>query len=61
MSPPNEPFLKEYICSNCHVAILEPHPTLHNWVKCRICAFCKNIENKNNERITGNDTTRREE
>jgi hypothetical protein len=38
----------ELICSNCHVALLEPHqnPQLYRlgWFKCRLCAFSKIIE-----------------
>lgn len=40
----SEDFLRKYICPNCHVAILRPHPTLHNYYKCPICAYTKEIK-----------------
>ncbi len=27
------------ICSECHIAVMEPHPELHWWRKCPICGF----------------------
>lgn len=52
MSPPNEPYLKDYICSNCHVGLLQAHPeekfAIQNFVKCGLCGFTKKLEVKKN-------------
>jgi len=44
---PNEDFLKNFICPNCHAALLELHPQEDlrdkNFVKCPICGFSKQI------------------
>lgn len=43
-------YLKELLCSNCHVAMLEPHPdeTKRNegQFKCPICSFTKIINER---------------
>lgn len=44
MSPSSEDHLKERICPNCHMGIMEPHQELDNWVKCRICGCCSEIK-----------------
>lgn len=47
MTPPNEPFLKEFICEKCHAGVLEPHPEQKfselNFYKCGICGFTKQV------------------
>ena len=49
---PNEPFLKDYICEVCHVAILQDHPEekfqVLNYKKCNTCGFVKQLPVKNN-------------
>jgi DNA-directed RNA polymerase subunit RPC12/RpoP len=44
---PNEPYLKEYICPNCHAGMLQDHPeenfANNNYVKCNICGFVKKL------------------
>jgi DNA-directed RNA polymerase subunit RPC12/RpoP len=37
-------YLKNFICSNCHVGILENHSTLYQYYKCPICGFTKEVK-----------------
>lgn len=46
------------ICSNCHVALMYSHPTLHNWEKCILCGACQKCEPAKKEEITNNEPRR---
>lgn len=45
-----EKYLKELLCSNCNVAIMEPHPEEEKrnegLFKCPICSFTKQINER---------------
>lgn len=44
----NLQYLKDHICSVCHVAIMEPHPEEQfknlGYIKCPVCGFTKLIK-----------------
>lgn len=31
-------------CQSCHVAVMQPHPELREWLKCPCCGYCVKIE-----------------
>ena len=37
----SEEYLKHTLCANCHITVMEAHPTLYEWIKCQLCGFCK--------------------
>lgn len=41
MGSASDEFVEEHVCTVCHVAILQDHPTLLLWLKCPLCGFCK--------------------
>lgn len=45
-----EEYLKNHICSNCKISLLDPHPdekmNYQGWVKCKSCGFCKEINER---------------
>jgi ssDNA-binding Zn-finger/Zn-ribbon topoisomerase 1 len=48
LSPSREEFLKDHLCPNCHVGILESHPEeklmVADFYKCPICGFTRQIK-----------------
>lgn len=37
--------LNDKVCGECRVGVMELHQELHDWVKCSICGYCKEIKN----------------
>lgn len=37
----SEEFLRDALCTVCHVTVMEPHPELSGWYKCQLCGFSK--------------------